>query len=81
MAKASMRPEVRAQKMKNNKVRKLECHREGCENEFLLATFDTLGKSLRTCSAHYYGETPARLTSVKNRTNREILEKLGLVRV
>jgi len=50
MAKAAMRPEVRAAKMRDNRTANLElvCHTQGCKSDFYVA-FD--GK--RHCFEHF----------------------------
>lgn len=75
MAKAAMRPEVKAQKLKNNKVFALKCHTKDCENEFYVATFNALGQSKRKCK-ECYDNPPEPATVTKN---RELLTSLGLL--
>jgi hypothetical protein len=74
MAKTSMRPEVKRQKLKNNKVFKLVCSTQGCENEFLIATFNNLGQSKRKCHSCWQNPTD------RKSKDRALLKSLGLVR-
>jgi hypothetical protein len=77
MAKKGMRPEVKAQKLKNNKVRILVCSTKDCEAEFLVARFNNLGQSRRQCE-HCYMVAQAK-DNKKRKQDRMLLASLGLV--
>ena len=77
MAKTSMRPEVKAQKLKNNKVRLLICSEKDCENEFYIATFNSLGQSKRQCHDCYDGKVKKQ--AVTKQENTKLLASLGLL--
>ena len=81
MAKTSMRPEVKAQKMKNNKVRILVCSTKDCENEFFVAKFNHLGQSKRECETCYKVSQAEKKTKryKKRLQDHELLTSLGLI--
>lgn len=51
MAQKGMRPEVKAAKLRNNKVGLLTCSTSGCEVEFYIAT--AIYPPQRYCPAHW----------------------------
>ena len=76
-----MRPEVKAQKLKNNKVRLLICSEQSCENEFYVATFNNLGQARRWCNTCYgVKQAEAKTKRYKKRLQEhELLGSLGLL--
>jgi hypothetical protein len=77
MAKTSMRPEVKAQKMKNNKVGILVCSTKDCETEFLVARFNSLGQSRRQCEDCY--QVQKTKATNKKKGDQRLLASLGLI--
>lgn len=71
MAKAAMRPEVRAAKLRNNKAPILLCSVPGCEEEFFVAK---LNKG-RFCHPHFLNPPQESNKKLQN----SLLFKLGLI--
>lgn len=71
MAQKGMRPEVKAAKLRNNKVGLLTCSTSGCDNEFYIAI--PTYPSVRKCPTHW-----AEPTGGAKPTFADLLGLLGL---
>ena len=77
MAKASMRPEVKAAKLRNNKVGMLTCSTVGCETEFYIGKPCYPAK--RFCPTHFLEDLHSVSEKVTSRRRKSMLFKLGLI--
>lgn len=75
MARAAMRPEVRAQKRKDNRTSNLPlvCSIPKCDNDFYVVKHN----NGRLCRPHF--ENPPQVVQSQRKRDKSLLRKLGLI--